>query len=159
MRLIRRLLFVILLLIVGGVVFLSFYKPDWKSTLTFIPPKNADYDCSEILSEVERYDWDVDTAIAVAKAESSCNAKARGDEDLVFTEKGKEYGYSVGAFQVRILPGREKCDSYDIATNVKCAYDLYSDAKGFNDWSMYKNGEYKKYLWRTLDEFVKEVKK
>ena len=87
----------------------------------------------------------------MAKAESKCNAEARGDTDLTFTENEREYGYSVGAFQVRILPGRENCDTYDLKTNVKCAYDLYVDAgRRFTDWTMFLNENYKNYMWHTI---------
>ena len=158
MRLIRKLLFLILILLVGGFAVLTFTRPYWKSDLAFIPPLWVDYDCSEIQKEIGSYDWDTKVATAVMKAESGCNANAHGDEDLTFSENGREYGYSVGAFQVRVLPGREDCDSYDVKTNVKCAYDLYKRAGSFSDWTMYKNGAYKKYLWRTFDDFMAEIK-
>ena len=157
MRVVRRLFFIVLLVLVGGGVFLTFYMPDWKSTLKFIPPKWASHDCSTIKTEIEKYDWDTEIATAIMKAESSCDAEARGDEDLTFTENGRDYGYSVGAFQIRILPGRESCDSYDIKTNVKCAYDIYKQKNNFSDWSMYKNGSYKQYLWRTVDELMMKI--
>ena len=81
------------------------------------------------------------------KAESKCEPKARGDTDLVYQENGREYGYSVGVFQIRILPGRENCDTYDLETNVRCAHDIYSAAGGkFTDWSMFLNGHYREYL-------------
>ncbi len=139
-------------------MFISFYKPDWKTTLAFIPPKWSDFDCTEVETEIGKYDWDKELALAIAKAESSCNAEARGDEDLTFEQDGKQYGYSVGVFQIRILPGREDCDSYDISKNVACAYDLYKQRGDFSDWSMYSNGHYKRYLWRTFEELTEEFK-
>ena len=159
MKFIRRLLIFIAVILVGGIIFLSFARPNWKNEIAFIPPTRvASYNCDEIEAEVAKYDWDTNIAMAIAQAESSCNAEAKGDTDLVFTQNGREYGYSVGAFQIRILPGREKCDTYDVRTNVKCAYDLYFDAGDFTDWSMYTNGTYKKYTWRTLNDFMLEFK-
>ena len=159
MKFIRRLLFLFLLIIVGSVVFLSFYMPTWKTDLAFIPPlRSVDFDCGEIEKEIDKYDWDKSTALAIAKAESSCNVQAKGDINKTFQKNGREYGYSVGAFQIRILPGRESCDGYNLSTNVKCAYDLYSAAKGFTDWSMYNNKVYLQYKWRTFDEFMLQFK-
>ena len=81
------------------------------------------------------------------KAESKCNVNAKGDEDLTYEENGRVYGYSVGAFQVRILPGREDCDTYDLEKNVECAYNIYvAKGRGFTDWSMFLNGQYLEYL-------------
>ena len=63
----------------------------------------------------------------------------------------RDYGYSVGAFQVRILPGREHCDSYDVATNVACAYEIYANwGENFEPWSAWTTGKYQLYLWRTV---------
>ncbi|MBQ6570944.1 hypothetical protein IJI02_01205 [Candidatus Saccharibacteria bacterium] len=127
------------------------YHWDYLATGRILPPQITLENCEEIKTEVWKYDWDRELALAVAKAESKCDTQAKGDTDLVFMENGREYGYSVGAFQIRILPGREKCDTYDVEKNVKCAYDLYFDAgKNFNDWSMYLNGSYKNYMWHTI---------
>ena len=83
--------------------------------------------------------------LAIAKAESSCNYNATGDTTLTYYQNGRQYGYSVGYFQIRILPGREHCDTHDIATNVACAYSIYR-SQGLNAWSVYTNGKYKRYL-------------
>ncbi len=116
-----------------------------------MPPWGVPNDCSKIEAEIQKYDWDHEIALAVAKAESKCNAEARGDEDLIFEENEREYGYSVGVFQVRILPGREDCDTYEVAKNVACAYRIYQKAGNkFTPWSMWKNEAYKKYLWHSL---------
>jgi len=104
-------------------------------------------DCDKIISEIEKYDWDTKVATAVMKAETKCDINAKGDTDLVFEENGRQYGYSVGAFQVRILPGREECDTYDLETNVRCSYNIYIAAgREFTDWSMFLNGKYREFL-------------
>ena len=109
--------------------------------------KLAMNDCDRVVAEIEKYDWDTKVATAVMKAESKCDVNVKGDTDLVFEENGREYGYSVGAFQVRILPGREGCDTYDLETNVRCSYEIYVKAgREFTDWSMFLNGKYREFL-------------
>lgn len=143
------LLLVTLIIAVAGVEII--YKWDYISTGRVLPPQIMLENCDEVKAEVWKYDWDKEMALAVAKAESKCNTNAKGDMDLVFNENGREYGYSVGAFQIRILPGREDCDTYDLGTNVQCAYKLYIDAgRTFTDWTMFLNGNYKNYMWHTI---------
>ena len=95
---------------------------------------------------MSKYDWDIETAMAVAKAESNCYQEALGDTSLVYIQNGREYGYSKGVFQIRILPGREHCDTYDLVTNVSCAYKIYSYRENFTPWSAYNNGRYLPFL-------------
>ena len=87
--------------------------------------------------------------VAIAKAESNCRAEAKGDTTLTFKAehngKLRTYGYSLSALQVRILPGREQCDTHDLATNVACAYKIYQ-GQGYKAWSVFTNGKYKKNL-------------
>lgn len=98
--------------------------------------------------------WDVNTMTAIAEAESTtningvvtpCDANATGDKTLTYQLNGRTYGYSVSVLQVRILPGREHCDTHDMVANVKCAYDIWR-GQGYEAWSMYTNGKYKRYL-------------
>lgn len=129
-------------------------NPSWWKEAKILPPMPTKYDCSEIEAEINKYDWDKETALAVAKAESDCDANAYGDQDFVYTENNREYGYSVGAFQVRILPGREHCDTYEVDKNISCAYEIYQKAgNNFTPWSMWNNGRYKKYLQHSVFEF------
>lgn len=102
--------------------------------------------CEEVYREVIKYDWNIDIAMAVAKAESNCRKDALGDTNITYWNNGREYGYSVGVFQIRILEGREACDTYDLAKNVECAYKVYSGRKSFTPWSVFTNGRYLKYL-------------
>jgi len=83
--------------------------------------------------------------VAIAQAESHCRIDATGDTSLIYEQNGRTYGYSVSVFQVRILPGREKCDSHDLATNVSCAYRIYK-SQGLIAWSVYLNNKYKEFL-------------
>ena len=93
----------------------------------------------------EKYDWDVRTMLAIMRAESGCDPNVTGDTSLTFTQNGRTYGYSVSLFQVRILPGREHCDSHDPATNIACAYHVWK-SQGYKAWSVYTSGKYLKYL-------------
>lgn len=103
--------------------------------------------------------WDVNTMVAISQAESNtdvngngvfdpeerCYAKAKGDTTLTYQQNDRTYGYSLSVLQVRILPGREHCDTFDVATIVKCAYDIYG-GQGYSAWSVYTNGKYRQYL-------------
>ena len=83
--------------------------------------------------------------VAISKAESSCRYDAKGDTNLTYQKNGRTYGYSVGAFQVRILPGREHCDTFDLETNVRCAYEIWK-GQNYRAWSAWSNGKYRRYL-------------
>ena len=147
----KRLIWFLGCIVLVILVIVTIRHPRWWKEVAFLPPRPVKYDCSEIETEINKYDWDTELALAVAKAESGCYADARGDDDLIYVENGREYGYSVGAFQVRILPGREDCDTFDIEKNIFCAYTIYQSAdNSFTPWSMWNNGEYKKYLWHPL---------
>jgi len=141
--------FLIIFTLGFGTCYAIFIYPGWyKNGFSAITALTVtDGKCAPIVTEIEKYDWDVKVATAVMKAESKCETEAKGDTDLVYEENGREYGYSVGAFQVRILTGREECDSFDVETNVRCAYGIYTNkGRNFTDWSMYLNGKYKEYL-------------
>lgn len=98
-----------------------------------------------VQQEVSKYDWDINTMMAIAHAESSCRPEAKGDTSITYVLNGRIYGYSLGAFQVRILPGREDCDTHDVATNVACAYKIYK-GQGLKAWSVYSSGKYLGFL-------------
>jgi hypothetical protein len=102
--------------------------------------------CEAVRQEVSKYpDWDVNLMVAISQAESSCRVDALGDTSIQYSENGREYGYSVSAFQVRILPGREHCDVFDLSVNVACAHKIWQ-GQGLSAWSVYTNGKYLKFL-------------
>ena len=101
--------------------------------------------CERFQPLLEKYDWDVRTMLAIMRAESGCDPNVTGDTSLTFTQNGRTYGYSVSLFQVRILPGRERCDSHDPTTNIACAYHVWR-GQGYKAWSVYTSGKYLKYL-------------
>ena len=100
--------------------------------------------CERFRPLVQKYDWDVNTMLAIMQAESSCNPNETGDKSLTFQQNGRTYGYSVSLLQVRILPGREHCDSHDPATNIACAYRIWK-GQGYEAWTVYTNGKYRRY--------------
>lgn len=75
------------------------------------------------------------TAKAIMRAESGCDPKAIGDGHITYYQNGRKYGYSVSLFQVRILPGREQCDSLDPTVNIPCASKVYK-SQGWLAWSV-----------------------
>lgn len=97
---------------------------------------------------------DLITAVAVALAESGGNMDAVGDTRLA----NKTWGPSVGLWQIRTLNAQKgKGSTRDIDhvaeafANAQSAFALYQGRKtrkqsAFSDWTMFKNGGYKKYL-------------
>lgn len=98
--------------------------------------------CEAYRDEIAKYDWNVDVAMAIMKAESGCRTTAVGDDYAI---RGL-HAPSCGLFQVRTLQGRPSCDQLqNPATNIKWAYALYG-ASGWKPWTVYNIGAYKKYL-------------
>lgn len=91
------------------------------------------------------------TAFAVALAESGGRAKAVGDESLV----NKKYGPSLGVFQIRSLKDPSKYGGgewrdgkrlFDPNFNVKAAWNISNQGKNWKAWSAYNNGSFSKFL-------------
>lgn len=102
--------------------------------------------CDLVRSEASKYSgWDVNVMVAIARAESGCNPNATGDTSLTYSVNGRTYGYSVGVFQVRILEGREDCDTHAVATNVACAYRIWQ-GQGYRAWSVFLNNKYLQFI-------------
>lgn len=108
--------------------------------------------CEQYRQLIAKYDWDVRTMMAIMEAESTnqktgvpCDQSVTGDTTLTYEANGRTYGYSVSLFQVRILQGREHCDTHDPEVNVDCAYNVWK-GQGYTAWSVYTDGKYQKYL-------------
>jgi hypothetical protein len=102
--------------------------------------------CEQYRSELAKYPgWDVRTMLAIMQAESSCRSDATGDGHIKYIQNGREYGYSVSLLQVRILPGREACDSHDPIVNIQCAHGIWK-GQGYRAWSVYSNQKYLRHL-------------
>jgi hypothetical protein len=80
--------------------------------------------------------------VAISKAESSCREDAVGDRHIEFTQNNRKYGYSIGSMQVRILPGREWCETGDY---YECAHQIWK-TQGYRAWSVYTNGSYRRHM-------------
>jgi hypothetical protein len=88
----------------------------------------------------------VNTATAVAKAESSLNPAAVGDVTLQYQQDGVQYGASYGCFQIRYLQGRPAPETLlDPVQNVQYAYDMYK-GQSWAPWSAYNSGAYLKHM-------------
>jgi hypothetical protein len=83
---------------------------------------------------------DLNTAVAVALAESSGNPSALGDLNL---------GVSVGLWQINLKahPEYTQGELTDPQTNANAAYAIYSAAGNqFTPWTTYNTGAYEAYL-------------
>jgi len=84
--------------------------------------------------------WDLETAIAIAFAESSGNSASVGDLTL---------GVSIGLWQVNLKyhPEYTHQELLDPQTNANAAYAIYRAAGNqFTPWSTFKNQAYLKHL-------------
>lgn len=84
--------------------------------------------------------WDLETAVAIALAESSGNSASVGDLTL---------GVSVGLWQVNLRwhPEYTHQELLDPQTNAQAAYAIYHAAGNqFTPWSTFKNQAYLKHL-------------
>lgn len=100
--------------------------------------------CETVRVEVAKYSgWDVATISAIAEAENrSCDPLRH---NLSADEDHKVCIGSYGVLQVGCLHYREGEDRNDLKTNIAVAHRVYLQ-QGYNAWTMYKNGEYKRFL-------------
>lgn len=100
--------------------------------------------CETVRVEVAKYSgWDVATISAIAEAENrSCDPLRH---NLSADENHKVCIGSYGVLQVGCLHYREGEDRNDLKTNIAVAHRVYLQ-QGYNAWTMYKNGEYKRFL-------------
>ena len=100
--------------------------------------------CGDFQSLIAQYDWNVQIATAIMKAESGCNP-IRDNSGL-----NGDGTNDVGLFQINSIhvgsgliteSGRN-----DPATNIATAYKLYAGRGNFTAWSVYNNGKYAQYL-------------
>lgn len=97
--------------------------------------------CEGFRPLVAKYDWNVDIAMAVMKAESGCRANALG--------RNTNETNDAGLFQVNSI--HDATDKrYDIEYNVALAYKIYKDRhswdiSGWKAWSACLNGKVKCY--------------
>jgi hypothetical protein len=92
------------------------------------------------------------TAFAVALAESGGRSKAVGDETI----QNKTYGPSIGPFQIRSLKDPKKFGEsgkwrdpkrlFDPSFNIQAAWNISNQGKNWKAWSAYSNGAFSKFL-------------
>lgn len=91
---------------------------------------------------IEKYDWDHDTALAVARAESNLNPQAYNPE----WHRGCQG--SIGIFQIACIhDDPEKL--FEVEYNIQRAYEIYSE-QGWKPWGAYTNGNYRRYIANHL---------
>lgn len=88
-------------------------------------------DCEAYRGIVAQYSWNVNVAMAVMRAESSCNPQAHNTTD----NHGVCMG-SFGLFQISCHSGAV----YDPAQNIAIAYQKYS-ARGWQPWGVCTSGK------------------
>lgn len=98
------------------------------------PPKPKTNSCESYRGLVSQYNWNTETALAIMRAESSCNPSAAShtnDHGLMQINQGLAiYGRAI----------------YDPAFNVKVAYEQKYLKGGWRHWTVYKTGAYLRYL-------------
>lgn len=100
--------------------------------------------CGDFQSLIAQYDWNVQIATAIMKAESGCNP-IRDNSGL-----NGDGTNDVGLFQINSIHVSSglitESGRNDPATNVATAYKLYAGRGNFTAWSVYNNGKYAQYL-------------
>lgn len=99
--------------------------------------------CHDYLKELSKYNWDVNVASAIMRAESNC----RADANNAGTNRDGSVDY--GVMQINSIHAdmvNGNLDSlYDAKTNIAVAYRIYS-GRGWAAWSTYNNGAYLQYM-------------
>lgn len=97
--------------------------------------------CSEWYSLVSQYDWNVEEALAIMRAESSCNPYSFNDT------LNYDGSWDAGLFQVNSIHGKDKDWLMIPENNVQEAYNIYLRAgRSWTPWSVYNNGRYLQFL-------------
>lgn len=109
-------------------------KPTTPARTTTVA--NVSQSCEQWRPLVEKYNWDVELAMAIMQAESGCNPNAANNAD----NHGVCMG-SFGLFQISCHGGQ----IYDPAKNVAAAWGKYQN-NGWLPWGAYTNGAYTRYL-------------
>ena len=100
--------------------------------------------CERVRQELVKYpEWDANTMMAIAIAENrSCDPY---NHNLTGSENHGVCVGSYGVLQVGCVHFAAGQDRNDTATVVAVAYNVWR-SQGYRAWTMYRNGEYQKYL-------------
>ena len=99
--------------------------------------------CEEYRSLVSRYDWDVNTMLAIMKSENrTCDPSVNNNSEL------ENHGVCIGSYsllQVGCIHFSGNQNPNDPDTNISVAYQVWLK-QGYGAWTEYRNGNYLKYL-------------
>lgn len=90
-------------------------------------------------------DWPTNIAYAVCMAESGGRVMAHNAGDNHGSCVGSYSLMQVGCFWYPYY-GYSSADYYNPQVNIEIAHNIWKRQGGFNAWSAYKNGSYRKYL-------------
>lgn len=93
--------------------------------------------CEHYRALVSKYNWNVNVAMAVMRAESGCNPQAANWNDHHATCTGSFGLFQLGCFWIS--------NPYNPEANVAKAYEIYSRS-GWRPWGAYTSGAYRRYL-------------
>lgn len=93
--------------------------------------------CDSYRSLFSQYDWNVNTAIAICKAESG------GRTNVVSATH--DFGLMQISHVHKDMVNGQLTRLFDPSTNIRIAYSLYS-ANGWQPWSAYKNHTYLRFM-------------
>lgn len=111
-----------------------------EDTVLEVVKVNTRPECNQYRELVEKYDWNVDVAMAVMEAESGCNP-----EEVNWKDNHKVCMGSAGLFQIGCVHKsiEEMKDSHK---NIEQAYKIYSKDKSWNPWGAFTDGRYLNFL-------------
>ena len=145
-----RNVIVFLLILAAGILGIYYFDPDTFNAIfgtTFSGVFNSLTGGNLTFAQIQSYASnagfsgdDLNTAVAIALAESSGNPNAAGDPTL---------GGSYGLWQVNLKahPEYTAQQLYDPQTNANAAFTVYSVAQSsFTPWTTFNSGAYEAYL-------------
>ncbi|HEX6351952.1 transglycosylase SLT domain-containing protein [Actinophytocola sp.] len=117
-------------------------------------PRLSDQEIARLAADAGFSGQDLETAVAVALAESRGDSDAVGDVNI----QTDVYGPSIGLWQIRsVNPGHanrfeqqhhNEATNYDPATNARNAHAIF-ERRGWRPWSTYTRGNYRQFLDRA----------
>lgn len=106
-------------------------KPPIEVIKTSVPAS-----CNDYRAEVEKYDWDVETALKIMNLESGCrNIHNYNDIHKNYRTGEVICKGSYGPMQVGCIHYKDE-DKEDWKTNIRLAYQVY-EGSGWTAWTTY----------------------
>jgi soluble lytic murein transglycosylase-like protein len=88
---------------------------------------------------VSKYDWDVNIAMAIMRAESGCNPNAYGTNTNGSSDSGL---MQVNSCHFDLISDADRTIP---ELNIKAAYQIYKGS-GWSAWSVYNSGKYQQFM-------------